>query len=179
VAFVPTLTQQKGFTLVELMITVIIVAVLLSLAAPGFVELLERNRLQSAASNLYTSLVLARSEALKRNTPVVVCRRDPATGKCATTGTAGDWRQGWVVHPAADPNDVLVLREGVTGGDTLWVVSASTKIDDLSYGPDGGASRVASFVLCNNQADTASGREVQVEVTGKPRMKNETSNCTP
>lgn len=172
--------QQKGFTLVELMITVVIAAILLGVAVPGFVELLERNRMQSAASGVYTSLMLARSEALKRNTSVVICRRDPATGMCATSGTTGDWKQGWVVHPAADPNDVLLQREGMTSGDTLWVVDAGpAEIGTLSYGPDGSASGVATFVMCNSEAEISSGREVQVEITGKPRMRNTTSDCTP
>lgn len=60
-------TSQSGVTLIELMITLFIMAVLLTLALPAFTELLAESRLKAATSALYLKLYQARSEAIKRN----------------------------------------------------------------------------------------------------------------
>ncbi len=185
-----TNTSQSGFTLVELMIVLVIASVLLSVAIPGFRDLLERNRLQSAASNLYTSLMLARSEALKRNQPIGVCKGTATTSaaSCTTSGTDGAWEGGWVVHldpnnpTTLDPNDVLATRLALDSGDTIRVVrtsSVSTKINGITYRPDGGSSLDASFILCNEDADTTTRRLITVEFTGRPRLSQTTGSCSP
>jgi len=62
--------KQCGFTLIELMITLILVAILLALAAPSFQGTIERRRLDGAAENLFSDLQFARSEAIKQNQAV-------------------------------------------------------------------------------------------------------------
>lgn len=64
------LANMRGFTLIELMITVAIMALFASLAAPSFRDLIATQRMRSATSALTESLWLARSEALKRSTVV-------------------------------------------------------------------------------------------------------------
>lgn len=75
----------RGFTLVELMIVVVILAILSSLAAPAFSELIASQRVRAGASGLYESLILARSEAIKRNASV------------SLTPTSGNLGSGWRV----------------------------------------------------------------------------------
>ena len=185
-----TCRRHKGFTLVELMITLAIAAILLALAAPGFRSLIERNRLQSAASNLYASLMLARSEALKRNQPVGVCKgtATASAASCTTTGTDGFWEGGWLVHldpnnpSTLDPNDVLATRLALKGGDTLRVVKTSatgTKFNGITYRPDGGSSGDASFILCNSDGDTSTRRLITLEFTGRPKLSQTAGSCSP
>jgi type IV fimbrial biogenesis protein FimT len=76
--------QQSGFTAIELMVVVSIVAILAALAAPSFTPLIERWRVRQAAENLTSSLYFARSEAIKRG------------GGVALDATGG-WDQGWKV----------------------------------------------------------------------------------
>jgi len=71
---------SRGFTLVELMTVVSIVAVLATVAAPSFAEMMATQRVRTAASALTESLWLARAEATKRNTDVGFVLRDPETG---------------------------------------------------------------------------------------------------
>jgi type IV fimbrial biogenesis protein FimT len=178
-----------GFTLVELMITVVIVAILLAIAGPSFVELLERNRMQTSASNVYTSLMLARSEALKRNQSVQVC--SSTSGTACDPNEAGLWKDGWLVWVdrdgdtnVDDPNEVLAVRGALYSGDTLWAVtdpndmSGGTKIDDITYQASGGASEEAFFVLCPSDGDTSMARVVSVEITGRPKITEAARYCT-
>ncbi len=78
-----------GFTLIELMVVIAIVAIMASLATPAFTEMLQRNRLSAASSALQVSLSLARSEAVKRGADARVT--------VAANTTAGVWTNGWTV----------------------------------------------------------------------------------
>lgn len=85
-----------GFSLVELMVTIAIMAIGLSIAAPSFSRMIAEQRVRSAASELHTALLYARSAAITRNEPVVL---EPKT--------AGDWTKGWKIAPAAASTEVL------------------------------------------------------------------------
>lgn len=104
-----------GFSLLELMVTVAIVAILGTLAAPSFQTLLQANKTRAVAGELLASLNLARSEAMRRGQPVSVCPSSNGSS-CATGGT--DWDRGWIV---------LVNEDGVSEGSTP-AVDASEQV---------------------------------------------------
>ena len=81
--------RAKGFTLIELMVVIAIVAILAKIAAPSFSDMMRKNRLSAASSALQVSLNLARSEAVKRGSDALVT--------VAANTTAGDWANGWTV----------------------------------------------------------------------------------
>ena len=83
---------SSGFTLMELMITLVIATLLFTVAIPSFNGLIKKSRIASYTNNLVTSLALARSEAVKRNTQVSLCASNNGTN---CTGTSFD--QGWIV----------------------------------------------------------------------------------
>ena len=93
--------RQRGLTLVEVMITLTIAAILSSLGVPGFVDLIRTKNLAAAASDLKSDLNFARSEAVKRNRRVLVC---PAGASANTCGGGTDWAIGWLVCVDADAN---------------------------------------------------------------------------
>lgn len=89
---------SAGFTAIELMVVVAIVAILTALAAPSFQPLIERWRVRDAAEGMTSTMYLARSEAIKRSGNVIIIKNpDNYLGStCATTGLT-DWSCGWRV----------------------------------------------------------------------------------
>jgi type IV fimbrial biogenesis protein FimT len=97
-----TANRQRGFTLIELMIAVAILAILLSLAVPSFQDTIRRNQITANTNSLVTSLALARSEATKRGIRVSLC----ASNGVVCTGST-DWSTGWQVIEDRDGNGAL------------------------------------------------------------------------
>jgi type IV fimbrial biogenesis protein FimT len=90
--------DQSGFTLVELMVVIAVLAILATIAIPGFQGIVAQNRATSAANELQATLQFARSAAIAQSRQVTV---RPTAG--------GDWGGGWVVETVESP--VVVLRE--------------------------------------------------------------------
>lgn len=94
---------QRGFTLIELMVTIAILAVLLGVGVPSFRSMIESSRLSAVSNDLLTGLQFARSEAIKRGILVVLC----STNDQDSCSTNPKWSSGWVARneagPAADP----------------------------------------------------------------------------
>lgn len=90
--------RSPGFTIIELMTVIVIVGILATFAAPNLREMVFRTRVKTAASDLHTSLMFARSEAVKRNATIDV------------VPTGGDWAQGWTVQ-VSGPATVLMTFE--------------------------------------------------------------------
>jgi len=84
---------QSAFSLIELMTAITVLAVLLAMTVPRFREFTRNNRVTAAHNDLVTAFTLARSEALKRATPVSVCAS--SNGTSCTGGN--DWALGWIV----------------------------------------------------------------------------------
>lgn len=89
---------QTGFTLVECIITIAIAAVALSFAIPSFISTIQNNYAITLSQELINALQLARSEAIKRNSPVSVCAtRDQNFNQCGS-----NWNNGWLIF--VDPS---------------------------------------------------------------------------
>lgn len=83
-----------GFTLLELMVTVSVLAILVVVAVPNFFNLVQNNRATAHANDLVTALNVARSEAIRRGRPVALC---PRAASGAVSCGATSWAQGWAV----------------------------------------------------------------------------------
>jgi len=137
--------KMKGFTIIELMITLVVAAVLLSVGVPSFNQMIKSNRLESAAREFAASFDLARAEAIARGTWVSVCKCDVAGGSPYTCAdpTDGNWDQGWIVFTDDGPGDPDNDRDNgeFDSGETLIRVqgapSVGVTIVGTSNGDDG------------------------------------------
>lgn len=85
--------NQKAFTLIELMVTLSILAIVMALAIPSFKSSVANNRSAGAGGELVTALNIARGEAIKRGSYVTICASDTGTSCLA----AGNWAKGWLI----------------------------------------------------------------------------------
>jgi len=102
---VPVKNQSnKGFTVIELMVTIAVVAILLSVAVPSFWTFIQSNRVTAQANELVTALGFARSEAVKRGEIVSLCMSNQAEPPACATGGSDDWSGGWLAFVNPDQN---------------------------------------------------------------------------
>lgn len=139
-----------GFTLLETLVAIAVLAVLMSLAAPSMRAIQLRWEVRGASHAMESSLVLARSEAIRRAGKVVVRRLDTP---CAVSGAADQWNCGWVVFVDLDGDGVLgkgdtVLQTVDLSGSVQVVHSAKAQLLRLDrYGGAIGVAGSHSFAF--------------------------------
>jgi len=133
--------HQAGFTLVEMMVVIAIVAILGSLAAPSFQEMLRKNRLSASVAAMQGSLNLARSEAVTRGADARIT--------IAANGTAGSWTNGWTVFV----DQTTTANNGVA--PTADVANSVTRLSVMQELPSGvttgQSSGAPSYFIYNGQ----------------------------
>lgn len=130
--------RPLGFSLLELMITVAVLAILVTLATPAFTSIINSNRLTAGSNALLATMQYARSEAVRRNARVSVC----PTGDGSTCEASGNW-QNWITRVDADGE---VLRAGGVKAP-LQLTSA---IERIEFRSDGLARDPAGLLLAGD-----------------------------
>lgn len=157
----------RGFTLVELMITLIVIAIGLTLAVPSFTGFIRDNRVTSQANEFLVSLTFARSEAIKRGRPVAVC----ASSDGASCSGNNDWDAGWVVFTDGDgvvgdldgTDELLRVHEDLPGS----TMTADGGGDFVRFDGDGLASAADDFTLDPAGCEGNQRRSITMSATGR------------
>jgi len=177
--------------MIELMVSLAVLAILLGIAVPSFRQMLSSNRITGRSNDLIGDLRLARSEAVRRAQPVTMLAGDP-----------DDYlKRGWIVMPDADGNgaaatpatatDGIALRvfDVAAGSITLRRVSVSgTGYADVTTAADRGyivftaqgllkADVAILLRVCDSARTSAEGRVIAVNAAGKISLENAHASC--
>ncbi|MEN9903641.1 MAG: hypothetical protein RLZZ555_206 [Pseudomonadota bacterium] len=172
---------QHGLTLIESIVTLSIVAILASLGAPSFQTLIRSERLTVYSNSMLSTIWLARSEAIKRNARITLCKS--ADGKSCTT--AGDWAQGGLLFVDSNGNGKLEtgepivkqLKELASG----WKTTGNSPVADyISYLPTGqalqanGSLQMGTLTICQQSTESSNAMQIIISSTGRPRTEKAT-----
>ena len=161
---------ETGFTLIELIVTMMVAAVVLALAVPAFGEIGLNARRTTVVNALVRDVHLARSETHKRARTVTVCAAEGR--QCAPGGQA--WHRGWLVFvnldgdepPRVDPDEpVLFTRPGFETGR----LTANRRA--FHFRPFNKRSTAGTLIYCDRRGPQAA-RAVIVSATGRPRVSD-------
>jgi len=159
--------HESAFTLIELMITIAVVAVALTVGVPSFNNVIERNQLTVHINELVSTLHFARSEAVRRNTNVGICHSDDGS----SCGGAG-YEDGWIIFTDinndgdyADTNEELIrVNDGLPNNYTMHTNSLGL----FKYDAKGKAGS-GRIVLCKNN-DLTKSRAIFINTSGRTRL---------
>lgn len=160
---------SAGFTVIELMAVITIMAILAALAIPGFGYLAASTKVKGASTEMYLALIRARSESVKRNRGVAVV---------ATSGDENNWQAGWQivadgdndgVFDPGDADDRVISTQG-----ELKRVSIVMATDNVVFRPTGRVSGAApEFDVASEDPEFELKRCVSADLTGRPYIRQE------
>lgn len=164
--------RQRGFTIMELMFTIAVAALLVTVGVPSFATFLANTRATTYANDLVLALNLARSEATRRGAPVRVCSSANGTA-CKTGAGSDDWSSGFIVITAG--NQVLRTWGALEGGANVVVGrSGVAQVQFESRGELAAAAPVLEVRLPKCTGDQ--GRDISISKTG--RVSVDRVNCS-
>ena len=174
--------RNSGFTLIELMIAIALVAILLATAVPALEDFTNDARQTGAINDFVAAIHLARNTAITTNSRVTMCASASGTN-CELTA----WENGWIVFGDLNANGSLDVGERI--------VSASSAVEGLDiqsgefpaslmYRPNGRAMTNAltgnsgEFAVCDFRG-AEHAKVILVELSGRPRMSETRANGAP
>jgi type IV fimbrial biogenesis protein FimT len=168
----------RGFTLIELAITLAIGGILAAVAIPSMVGAMRSNSVKSRAASLQADISYARNEASRRRATISLCPiqslADITTGEYTCMSTATDWSNGWLIYSGPqktgnklDANQVLKVRNDVAGiAISIPSSSGIAGAKLLSLNQLGGAKQTGVFTICPTGTTGSPGLTIEVLGSG-------------
>ena len=183
--------RDSGITVVELVISLAVVSIIATTGVPAFSNFIQSNRISESSFDVLGTINLARTEAVKRRTRVVLCRSaDPAATTPSCSGTSNTWTTGWLVFASGDGNNTYepandtLLGTGIVHSSNVTIITNSTSNRNLEYNSDGTTNEgggTARFAICDKRGGKH-GPQIEVPPHGRPKfIKGNSSapiNCT-
>lgn len=159
---------QSGFTLYELLMTVLIVGVVLTLGIPNMTEFTRNSRITTSANDLHAAFQVARSEAARAKTNITICASDNSMGAATCQG---NWTDGFIVFVdnngdldrAGGGETVLRAHPAIANGVSLAVANDATYFSyastGLGRGNVGGQPAVSQIIVCDDRGVGESSKD--------------------
>tara|TARA_R110000823_G_scaffold305166_1_gene427055 strand:+ start:2239 stop:2808 length:570 start_codon:yes stop_codon:yes gene_type:complete len=151
--------RSKGFSIIELMVVMLILAVLLGVGAPAFLETVRNNRMITEVYALRASLANARSEALARRRTVTVCE---STDSLACAADPNAWSEGYLAFVdadgdgVADPNEIILTRVVTTPDLSITFTAGPGTLGGPGFRPRGDSLGFSgTFTFCDPRGATS------------------------
>lgn len=161
--------QSSGFTLIELVVTLSVVALLVSVAVPSMRGVLQNSRIITQNNNLVSDVHLARSEAIRRARTVSICTwNSTATPNAPTCDGGGNWSGGRVIWADQNRNGVLDAGEIVRSreGFAPITLKQQVNIDPIVFDSRGLSTSAVTFSLCDARGPSF-GKDLRLTATGQ------------
>lgn len=169
---------QRGFTLIELMIVIVMVAILATIAAPSFQDSISRNKRQSSLEETFNMLRKARGEAAAKSTNSAACASEDSS-TCSGDNT---WESGYIVFldngldggtagdGVRDPNEPLMkVGEAAPPGITIRGVNFPND-GVVAFNPQGTTGDRGTFQICDSRGGAGRASAVILNRSGQPRI---------
>lgn len=173
--------NKQGFTLIELIISIAILSIALSIAVPSFTQLINQNKVASQADELLSSFAVARAEAIKENQVVTICKSSNQTS-CTSSD---DWIDGWIVFfDSVTANGQVDVGESIIhkfyGAPSNFVINTSSLVtNSISFRPTGEITNAGGdFVICGAEKNIEYGQKILIGAMGRPRREKGVSSCS-
>ncbi len=159
-----TMMKNRGFTLIELLVVITITAILVSLAAPSFIRLIQSTKITGAVNTFMADLRFARSEAIRRGETVTMCRSDnpettAASGPTCGTGSVSGWESGWIVFLDQDSDGSRTYNSDPSLDETVLRIQAPlSSIDSIA---EAGAATKFKFTATGRLLNLSSATQIQ------------------
>lgn len=179
-----TRKSKYGFTLIELMTVLAVLAIALTIAVPSMQGLLHRNQLRTETSRLLSAINLTRSEAISRNTIVSLC--PSAFSSNGVPVCSRSYSDGWIIFTNRDrdrvvdagTDEVLRVFEGLARGYSLTNRAGNREaFEVISYRPDGSSRRNRTLMICPPQGSNTPSWSLVMNLVGRARVARAWGNC--
>ncbi len=165
-------SKNLGVSLVELLVSLSVVAILITVSAPGMKALIVNNRIDNVADEVYGSLMLARSEAVKRQRTVSLCSTvDDLTCDESNSG----WHHGWLIFTDESDDGLLndsdqLIRRIAEQSDLISIIW--NRGYSLRFNSRGQTTQAGTFRICDQENSTDS-KAIVISMTGRLRTEEQ------